>query len=121
MELARGGNAELGRGGQAMVTVELGSAPGELDVSCYLVGSNGKVASDSYMVFYNQPSEPEGAIRFSQQGSKTSFAVNLDKLSPNVAKCVFAGTLSSGVFQQVRDLRLTASSGGEPITYRLTD
>lgn len=121
MDLSRGGNAELAKRGQATVNVELGSAPGEMDISCYLVGPNGKVPNDSYMVFYNQPADPQGAMRFSQQGSRSTFTIDVDKLSPNIARCVFAATLSSGVFQQVRDLVLSAKGEGDILRYSLND
>ena len=36
----------------------------DLDASAFLLGANGKVANDSNFVFYSNPADPSGAVRY---------------------------------------------------------
>lgn len=47
----------------------------EIDISCFALDAAGKLISDDYMVFYNQPNSPCGALKITQYDS----AVNPNK------------------------------------------
>lgn len=117
--LVTGGNVVLDSGNELQVTVSWNAAPAELDVSCFIVGNNGKVASDDYFVFYNQRSDPHGHVKLSSVDARSStFAVRLDKLSADAAKLVFAATLDGpGTFADVSGCTVTARVGGQTVVY----
>lgn len=117
--LVTGGNVALDSGNEVQITISWNAAPAELDVSCFIVGNNGKVASDDYFVFYNQPSDPHGHVKLSSVADRAStFAIRLDKLSSDVAKCVFAATLDGpGTFADVSGCTVTARIGGQTVVY----
>ena len=55
------------------------------DISCFGVDSSDKLSDDRYMVFYNQPETPEGAITL----KNNTFTINLTKLPRAIEKLVF--------------------------------
>lgn len=55
----------------------------DTDVSIFGL-QDGKLHDDRYMVFYNQPCSPDGAIELLQQGVKTRFRLNFSKLSSSI-------------------------------------
>lgn len=77
--------AALGLGEQVRVTVR-SSLPGT-DFSAFGL-QDGRLADDRYMVFYNQPESPDGAIR--TQGDRFDF--DLGRLSPSVTEIVLTAT-----------------------------
>ena len=93
-DLQQGGNASVS--GTA-VTVRVEGVPAEgvdLDVSAYLLGESGKVRGDHDMVFYNQPSGADGAVRFSKgNGALGVFEVDLGRLPVGIARIVFCVTI----------------------------
>ncbi|UHA73479.1 VWA domain-containing protein [Paenibacillus sp. 481] len=121
--LVTGGNVTLNAGNELQVTVSWNSTPAELDVSCFIVGTNGKVASDDYFVFYNQPSDPHGHVKLRTVDARSStFTIQLDKLSSVVAKCVFAATLDGpGTFADVSGCTVTVRVGGQTVVYDIKE
>src|SRR5690349_22216911 len=94
MELQQGANTSVGSGALT-VAVEL-SAPSGLDsdVSAYLLGDSGKVRGDHDMVFYNQPSGGDGAVKLADKSaSGASFEVDTSRLPAGIAKIVFCVTI----------------------------
>jgi tellurium resistance protein TerD len=74
VSLSKGGNVSLtkeaGSAGLSAVTVGLGwdvrttdGAAFDLDASAIALGSNGKVASDQYFIFFNNLTSPDGSIQ----------------------------------------------------------
>lgn len=68
----------------------------DLDGSAILVGKDDKVKSDAYFVFYNQTSEPEGAVKHlgdsltgEGEGDDEEIVLELAKISPDVEKIKF--------------------------------
>lgn len=73
---------QIGKGGNAAVPntpmdVKV-KAPG--DLSAYVLGADGKVRGDADMVFFNQPSSPDGGVRLVDGG----FAIDLSKVGAGV-------------------------------------
>ena len=93
-ELQQGGNAPVS---SSKITVKIDGTPMagvDLDVSAYLLGETGKVRGDEDMVFYNQPSGADGAVRFSKDGGALGlFEVDLGRLPPTIARIVFCVTI----------------------------
>ena len=93
-ELQQGGNAPL-TGDSVTVTVDWTAPSGcEVDVSAYLLTETGKVRGDQDMVFYNQNSGGDGAVRYTPGSSpKGSFDVDLTRLPPAIQRIVFCVTI----------------------------
>ncbi|MFI2607530.1 TerD family protein [Kitasatospora sp. NPDC018619] len=69
----------------------------ELDVTAFLCAAGGRVLSDEHFVFFNNPQEPDGAVRLqptrSVPGEPTRaarLALDLHRLPPAVAEVVVA-------------------------------
>jgi len=113
-ELQQGGNAPI-TGTNVTVRIEGVPATGvDLDVSAYLLGESGKVRGDEDMVFYNQPSGADGAVRFSKDdGALGQFDVDLSRLPAVVARIVFCVTIDEAAARrqtlaQLASARITA-------------
>ncbi|CAM4457961.1 VWA domain-containing protein [Deinococcus marmoris] len=71
-----------------------------VDIHCTLDGADltafglqdGKLADDRYMVFFNQPRSPEGALELARQGVDTSFNVDLAALPTSITEIYFTAT-----------------------------
>ncbi|WP_030901993.1 TerD family protein [Streptomyces sp. NRRL F-5126] len=110
------------------VHIELGWSPRpgapDVDASALLLVS-GRVRSDADFVFYNQPSDPSGAVR--HEGKRTggpavtdALGVDLARIEPAVERVVLAASADGGTFGQVPGLyvRVTdAASGAEIARY----
>ncbi|MGW9530483.1 VWA domain-containing protein [Paenibacillus terrae] len=122
--LSTGANAPLGTEETVRVKITWEHAPAELDVSCFMVNQDGKVASDDYFIFYNQPADPHGHIRLERPNNKTAeFTVALRDLQrTGVDKCVFAATLDGpGTFADVIGCTLTVQGMQVHIAYSITE
>ena len=106
VSLNKGGNVSLSKAAPNLkaVTVGLGwdaratsGVDFDLDASALLVGSNGKVLSDEYFVFFNNLQSPEGSVvhtgdNRTGEGEGDDESLNVDLLTvPSTAeKIVFA-------------------------------
>src|SRR5687767_12112742 len=89
MQLQRGANTSIGNGA-VRVAIDLGAGPGaSVDVSAYLLNEAGKVRGDHDMIFFNQPSGGDGAVRLADG----SFDIDLDRVPAEIAKIVFCVTI----------------------------
>jgi stress response protein SCP2 len=68
----------------------------ELDIACFGVDAGGELSDDRYMIFYNQPSSPQGEIRLLGGNSteQERFAVDLGRLPAQIDKLVFTLTVA---------------------------
>lgn len=94
-------------------------SPFDMDISCFALDAAGKLISDDYMVFYNQPSSPCGNIKNTVytnsvsgvKGLQAEFEVQLSKLPASIDSLFFV--LSSDVaLNQVQSLKLTVDQQG---------
>jgi tellurite resistance protein TerA len=93
MQLQRGANVAIPTG---TVTVRVDCPPpagGETDVSAYLLGEGGKVRGDQDMVFFNQTSGADGAVRLTPGAGTSSFEIDLGRLPAQIARIVFCATI----------------------------
>ncbi len=66
---------------QFEVTLRWPAAVGTLDVSIYLLAADSKVRSDDDMIFYNQPTDPTGAVKIADiADGATQIRLDLDRL-----------------------------------------
>lgn len=76
----------------------------DIDASCFMLGENGRVRSDSDFIFYNQLKSPCGSVAHSGDnrtgagdGDDESLIVKLDKVPADVQKLVFIVTIHEAV------------------------
>ncbi|GGD63292.1 vWA domain-containing protein [Paenibacillus nasutitermitis] len=122
--LITGSNAPLSQDHTVEITIKWTSAPAELDVSCFMVNTGGKVPSDDYFIFYNQSSDPGQIVRFQPVDARSvAFTIQLNSLyASDLDKCVFAATLDGpGTFAEVQGCTITAKSAGGEIVYAIIE
>ena len=95
--------------GLSLVGVGLGWDPNEgtgydfdLDASAFMLGSNGKIPTDDYFVFYNNHKSPDNSVEStgddltggnSDGGDDETLNVDLTKVSPQIQEIVFTATI----------------------------
>lgn len=67
----------------------------DVDVSAFLLNSNGKVIGDTWFVFYGQKSSPDNSTLFSiaQGQDREIISINFHKINPMISKIVFVLTI----------------------------
>ncbi|WP_240414815.1 TerD family protein [Paenibacillus periandrae] len=124
IKLLTGANTTLVKEPLLEVTVSWESAPVELDISCFMTGSNGKVPSDDYFIFYNQPADPQQLVQYKATEAKVvGFSIDLDKLlATEIDKCVFAATLDGpGTFKGVSGCKVTGHTSQADVLYEIQE
>ena len=72
----------------------------DLDASVFMLGSNGKIPSEKYFVFYNNLKSPDGSVQSmgdektgAQQGDDETIKIDLEKVDSTVEQLVFVVTI----------------------------
>ncbi|MGW7209264.1 TerD family protein [Streptomyces sp. NPDC054837] len=127
-ELLKGGNTVVGSG---PLTAELHTVGDPVDLSALLVGADGRVRSDGDLVFYNQPSGEDGAVRHVRADGSGPERVVVDPagLPADVDRVVLVGSCdpdnTARTFREVAEVTVRAHQAeGEPVVFRapaLTD
>lgn len=75
----------------------------ELDASAFMLGSNNKVISDDWFIFYGQNTSPDGSVKYNtaQSGDDAVIDINLTKVNPMVQKIVFSVTIYEAVAKRL--------------------
>ena len=98
---------------QLEIGVRVAGPAQEYDVSAFGLDPAGKLSDDRYMIFYNQKSSPEGAVRMlPQSGGETRFAVDLSRMPKAVERLMFTASVDSGAFSQISSGHLAVYVGG---------
>lgn len=116
LQLTKGAKLDLTKGNPGLdkIVVGLGwdtnSTGGQafdLDVEVFLLGASGKVVSPAHVVFYNNLTSPDGAVRHNGdnrtgqgEGDDETVTVSLSTLSQEVEKIVFAVTIDQAIARQ---------------------
>ena len=95
--------------GLTLVGVGLGWDPNEgtgydfdLDASAFMLGESGRIPTDEYFVFYNNPNSPDGSVEStgddltggnSDGGDDETINVDLSKVDPKIQEIVFTATI----------------------------
>ncbi|NHN32960.1 TerD family protein [Paenibacillus agricola] len=122
--LLTGANAPLAKEKMLEVTIEWTDSPADLDVSCFLIGESGKVPSDEYFIFYNQPADPGFLVEYKgTTGNRAVFSINLEGLlATEINKCVFAATLDGpGTFKTIKGCKITARTSQADVVYEIKE
>lgn len=104
----------------------------DMDASAFLLTENGKVADESWFVFYGQTESPDHAADFAKdpQGKdREIIRLDLERLSASVQKIVFVLTINEAFenrlnFSMIGDAYvriLEADSGQELVSYQLEE
>jgi tellurite resistance protein TerA len=113
MQLQRGANTSIGNGA-VRVAVDVGVGV-SADVSAYLLNEAGKVRSDEDMIFFNQPSGGDGAVRLADG----SFDIDLERVPAEIAKIVFCVTIDQAQGRQslsaLRAGGIVVTRGGDAV------
>ncbi len=140
VSLAKGGRVSLSKEAPGLKKIKVGlgwdanttdtGAQFDLDASAFLVGTDGKVISDSHFIFYNNATSPCGAIVHEGDnrtgegdGDDEVIAIDLDKIAPEIDKIIFTVTIDEAVsrnqnFGQVNNsfIRILNVDGGAELT-----
>ncbi len=102
----------------------------DVDVSAFLLGSNGKVIGDSWFVFYGQTLSPDQSTKF-VDGVSTDcemIQINFRQLNTQVQKIVFVLTINDALknrlhFGMLKDayVRIMDKSGRELVSFMMTE
>lgn len=72
----------------------------DLDASCFMVGDNNKIISDSHFIFYNNLKSPDGSVEHTGDnrtgvgdGDDEAIRVDLSKVGAETKKIIFAVTI----------------------------
>lgn len=91
----------------------------DVDVSAFLLASNGKVPGDAWFVFYGQDKSPDNSTIFSMSDGPDREIVSVDfnRLDPRVAKIVFVLTIHEAFekhlnFSMLKDAYIRILDGG---------
>ncbi|QFP77660.1 TerD family protein [Deinococcus sp. AJ005] len=104
------------------LTVQVTGPASEYDLILFGLDAAGKLSDDRYMVFFNQPRSPEGALEM-KSGARNEkvFQVDLSRLPTSVRRLSLASTVDSGAFNAIDHAEVTLSSSGTPLmNYRVT-
>lgn len=103
----------------------------DVDVSAFLLGTDGKVLGDDWFVFYGQTDSPDASVVFKEDNGADRELVNIDltRLNPNVQKIVFVLTINEAFeknlnFSMVKDAYvriLNGSDSQELVSFKMTD
>lgn len=78
---------------QFTLVVELMTNSAVIDVACFGLDSQQKLASDDYMTFYNQPKTPCGAVSWQATNQQQRFDIDLNKLPNTIDYLVLTATI----------------------------
>ncbi|WP_415789111.1 TerD family protein, partial [Deinococcus saxicola] len=104
------------------LTVQVTGPASEYDLILFGLDAAGKLSDDRYMIFFNQPRSPEGALEM-KSGARNEkvFQVDLSRLPTGVRRLSLASTVDSGAFNAIDHAEVTLSSSGTPLmNYRVT-
>ena len=83
MQLQRGQKLQLqqlGLSNELIITIQL-NASFEIDLSCFGLDENQKLKNEDYMVFYNQPRNPDGSVEWQPARQQFIFKLNQANLA----------------------------------------
>jgi tellurite resistance protein TerA len=98
------------------VALDLAGQP-EVDVCCFGLDEQGRLADERYFVFYNQPQSPCGAImaQGASGGQRQVFKLDLSKLPATIKRLVFSATVDgAAAMRQITRGIVQLSATGTP-------
>ncbi|PYE50001.1 TerD family protein [Deinococcus yavapaiensis] len=104
------------------ISVRVTGPAAEYDLMLFGLDEAGRLSDDRYMIFFNQPSSPENALRM-QSGARNEkiFSVDLSRVPAHIRRMTLASTVDDGAFAAIDHAEVTVSSADGPLlTYRVT-
>ncbi|GAA0514340.1 VWA domain-containing protein [Deinococcus depolymerans] len=114
--------SDLGSGTLSVTARVTGPAP-EYDLILFGLDDHDRLSDDRYMVFYNQPRSPEGALTLQGRApGEQTFTADLNALPAGVRRLSLAATVDGGAtFAQIDHADVTLRMDGVPVaSYRVT-
>ena len=108
----------------------------EIDVSAFMLGADGQIPNDEYLIFYNNLKSCDGSVLQSipdknngNQENKTIYGVILDKIHPEIQEITFAVTIHESQkinanFSNIKSAFIkicNLDTGSELVRYELTE
>ena len=145
VSLSKGQKVSLSKMNAALDMIEVGlgwdvmtnsAVPYDLDAEAFMLGANGKVISDDWFIFYNQPCSPDGSCRHMGDnkdgngvGDDEVIQLHLSRVNPQVAKIAFVVSINEAIqrghnFGGVQNAYVRVvdkSTNKELIKFNLTD
>jgi stress response protein SCP2 len=122
--ISKGANTSL-PAGVGRVVVQLGWSGGiDLDASCLLLNSSGKVRSDADFVFYNQPRSIDGSVtHLGKSGTRDSLQIDLAALPAEIETVAVAASTDGTPIGQATGLHLLVCdpAGAELVRFDIAD
>lgn len=101
--------ASLAPSNKISVAITL-SSPHTIDLACFGIDAQGKMSDDRYMVFFNQPVSPCGAIR---QVGHAEFSMDLSAVPASIDKLVLTASIDgAGAMRDIKPSFFTVQEGG---------
>lgn len=143
--LSKGQKVSLSKMNSALDLIEVGlgwdvatntAIPYDLDAEAFMLGADGKVLSDDWFIFYNQPMSPDGSCKHmgdnkdgSGVGDDEVIQLQLSRVNPQVAKIAFVVSINEalerghnfGGVQNAYVRVVDKSTNKELIKFNLTD
>ena len=143
--LSKGQKVSLSKMNSALDWIEVGlgwdvatntAIPYDLDAEAFMLGADGKVLSDDWFIFYNQPMSPDGSCKHmgdnkdgSGVGDDEVIQLQLSRVNPRVAKIAFVVSINEalqrghnfGGVQNAYVRVVDKSTNKELIKFNLTD
>ena len=86
------------------------STPHTIDLACFGIDAQGKMSDDRYMVFFNQPVSPCGAIR---QVGHAEFSMDLSAVPASIDKLVLTASIDgAGAMRDIKPSFFTVQESG---------
>ncbi|MGW3283511.1 TerD family protein [Streptomyces sp. NPDC001002] len=111
--------------GAGRIVAELHTVGDPVDLSALLIAADGKVRSDDDLVFYNQPSAEDGAVRHLPANTEGPERIEMDPatLPADVDRVVLVASCDpddvTRTFRDVKDVLVRAAQqGAEPVHFR---
>ena len=124
----------IGQGSQVQLRVGFGwnvrDARCDIDASAFLLAADRRVPSDDWFVFYGQPTSPDGAVRFVEDGreDREVITVDLGRLRADIQRIVFVMTINEALerglnFGMIQEawLRVMDQSGRQIVSFSPTE
>ena len=143
--LSKGQKVSLSKNNPNLDLIEVGlgwdvatnsAIPYDLDAEAFMLGADGKVLSDDWFIFYNQPMSPDGSCKHCGDnkdgngvGDDEVIQLQLSRVNPQVAKIAFVISINEalqrghnfGGVQNAYVRVVDKSTGKELIKFNLTD
>ena len=101
---------------QFALVVELMTNSAVIDVACFGLDGQQKLASDDYMTFYNQPKTPCGAVSWQATNQQQRFDIDLNKLPNTIDYLVLTATIDGqATMRELGASKVTLEQAGQAL------